>query len=124
MILKKLAPLIAITTTRTLNLSQQSKEEETGVSKLIPRRRIKALYGYEIQLIALKLQTRKLLTSSNNQMSYNLIVTTAMHSSLRIPFSRPPPPLPLPSRPRTSIWNADNALSIWYKNAIVLTRAK
>ena len=68
------------------------------MSELIPRRGIKALYGYEIQLIALKLQTRKLLTSSNNQMSYNLIVTTAMHSSLMIPFSRPPPPSPLSSQ--------------------------
>ena len=70
-------------------------EEKTGVSELIPRRGIKAFYGYEIQLIALKLQTRKLPTFSNNQVSYNLIVSTAMHSSLGIPFSRPPPPSPL-----------------------------
>ena len=96
--------------------SQQSKGEKTGVSELIPRRGIKAFYGYEIQLIALKLKTRKLPTFSNNQASYNLIVSTAMHSSLSIPFSRP--------RTTTSIWNAENALSIWYKNAIVLTRAK
>ena len=61
------------------------------MSELIPRRGIKAFYGYEIQLIALKLQTRKLPTFSNNQMSYNLMVSTAMHSSLSIPFSRPPP---------------------------------
>ena len=62
-------------------LSQQSKEEKTGLSDLFRRREIKAFYGYEKRLIVLKLQTRKLPTSSNNQMSYNLIVTTVVHSS-------------------------------------------
>ena len=65
----------------TILLSQQSKEEETGLSDLWRRRGMKTFYGYEKQLIVLKLQTRKLPTSSNNQMSYNLIVTTVMHSS-------------------------------------------
>ena len=62
-------------------LSQQPKEEETGLSELVRGQGIKAFYGFEIQFIALKLQTRKLPTSSKNQMSYNLFVTTTMRSS-------------------------------------------
>ena len=37
--------------------------------------------------MVLKLQRRKLPTSSNNQISYNLITTTVKHSSSCIPFS-------------------------------------